>query len=101
MDITEKYKNLNQAQSTCYINKLEKKTMVHEINTLAKALIKNEKKYIKMQDAYKKKIKEYRRAMRDTEAECTKLETENKSLAEMTKQLKINSEHLMNDLVKQ
>jgi hypothetical protein len=48
MDITEKYKNLNQAQSTCYINKLEKKTMVHEINTLAKALIKNEKKYVKM-----------------------------------------------------
>ena len=54
MDITEKYKNLNQAQSTCYINKLEKKTMVHEINTLAKALIKNEKKFIKMQDAAKK-----------------------------------------------
>jgi hypothetical protein len=48
MDITDKYKNLGQAQSTCYINKLEKKTMVHEINTLARALIKNEKKFLKM-----------------------------------------------------
>jgi hypothetical protein len=101
MDITEKYKNLNNAQSTCYINKLEKKTMVHEINTLARALIKNEKKYIKMQDVYKKKIKEYRRALRETDGECSRLETENKSLAEMTKQLKVNSEHLMHDLVKQ
>ena len=48
MDITEKYKGLNNAQSSCYINKLEKKTMVHEINVLAKALIKNEKKYVKL-----------------------------------------------------
>ena len=48
MDITEKYKNLNGAQSSCYINKLEKKTMVHEINVLAKALIKNEKKLVKL-----------------------------------------------------
>lgn len=100
MDITEKYKNLNNAQTTCYINKLEKKTMVHEINTLAKALIKNEKKYIKMQDVYKKKIKEYRRGYREMEAECARYETENRSLADMTKQLKINSEHLMHDLVK-
>jgi len=74
MDITEKYKNLNNAQTTCYINKLEKKTMVHEINTLAKALIKNEKKYIKMQEVYKKKIKEYRRALRDTDGEFSRLE---------------------------
>lgn len=101
MDICEKYKNLNNAQTTCYINKLEKKTMVHEINTLAKALIKNEKKYIKMQDVYKKKIKEYRRGYREMEAECARYETENRSLADMTKQLKINSEHLMHDLVKQ
>ena len=54
-----------------------------------------------MQEAYKKKIKEYRRATREADTECTRLETENKSLAEMTKQLKVNSEHLMNDLVKQ
>jgi hypothetical protein len=74
--------------------------MVHEINTLARALIKNEKKYIKMQDAYKKKVKEYRRALRDTEGECSRLEHENKSVAEMTKQLKVNTEHLMHDLVK-
>ena len=53
MDITEKYKNLNGAQSSCYINKLEKKTMVHEINVLAKALIKNEKKYIRLKESHK------------------------------------------------
>ena len=48
LDITEKYKNLSVAQHSCYINKLEKKTMIHEINTLANALIKNEKKYVKL-----------------------------------------------------
>jgi hypothetical protein len=101
MDITEKYKNLNQAQSTCYINKLEKKTMVHEINTLAKALIKNEKKYIKMQEIYKKKAKDYKKALREREADCDRLETENNSLIELTNSLKSNSEHLMHDLVKQ
>jgi hypothetical protein len=64
-DITDKYKNINFSQNTCYINKLEKKTMVHEINTLAKALIKNEKKYIKMQDVFKKQLKDYKRELRD------------------------------------
>jgi predicted RNase H-like nuclease (RuvC/YqgF family) len=54
-----------------------------------------------MQEVYKRKIKEYRRTVRDTETECSRLEQENKSLAEMTKQLKVNSEHLMQDLVKQ
>ena len=39
--------------------------MVHEINTLAKALIKNEKKYVKMHEAYKKMGREYRRELRD------------------------------------
>lgn len=48
MDITEKYKNLNTAQNSCYINKLEKKTMIHEINVLVKALIKNEKKLVRV-----------------------------------------------------
>jgi hypothetical protein len=74
--------------------------MVHEINTLAKALIKNEKKYIKMQDAYKKKIKEYRRTLRETESEFSRVEAENNSLNELAKQLKSNTEHLMHDLVK-
>jgi chromosome segregation ATPase len=101
MDITEKYKNLNHAQGTCYINKLEKKTMVHEINTLAKALIKNEKKYLKMQDAFKKKVREYRRTIRDKDASITRMDSEIKSFSELTKQLKSNSEHLMHDLVKQ
>ena len=101
MDITDKYKNLNNAQSTCYINKLEKKTMVHEINTLAKALIKNEKKYVKMHEGYRKKAREYRRAIRDKEAEAGKLDGEKRALVELTKQLKSNSEHLMQDLMKQ
>lgn len=61
MDITEKYKGLNNAQSSCYINKLEKKTMVHEINVLSKALIKNEKKYVKLQDSAHTKQKELKR----------------------------------------
>lgn len=64
MDITEKYKGLGTAQSSCYINKLEKKTMVHEINVLAKALIKNEKKYVKLQETYKNKTKEYKKALK-------------------------------------
>lgn len=65
MDITEKYKGLNGAQSSCYINKLEKKTMVHEINVLAKALIKNEKKYVKLQEASKAKAKEYKKIIKN------------------------------------
>lgn len=100
MDITEKYKNLNQVQSTCYINKLEKKTMVHEINTLAKALIKNEKKYVKMQEVFKKKAKEYRKALRERDHDLERQEGENRSLVELTKQLKSNTEHLMQDLMK-
>ncbi len=43
--------------------------MVHEINTLAKALIKNEKKLVKMQDSFKKQIKEYKRVLRDKESD--------------------------------
>jgi hypothetical protein len=31
--------------------------MVHEINVLAKALIKNEKKYVKLQDSSNAKVK--------------------------------------------
>jgi len=46
-DIAEKY-NKSLASNNCYGSKIEKKTMVHEINTLAKALIKSEKKYLKM-----------------------------------------------------
>ena len=75
--------------------------MVHEINTLAKALIKNEKKYVKMHEVYKKKAKEYRRALRERDSDLTKVEGQNNSLLELTKQLKGNSEHLMHDLVKQ
>lgn len=43
--------------------------MVHEINTLAKALIKNEKKYQKLLDSSKKKNKEYRKLIRNYENE--------------------------------
>ncbi len=75
--------------------------MVHEINTLAKALIKNEKKYHKMQDSYRKQLKECRRQLKEQEQDQVRLETENSSLQELTKQLKSNTEHLMHDLVKQ
>lgn len=101
MDITEKYKNINSIQSTCYINKLEKKTMIHEINTLAKALIKNEKKFVKMQEAFKKQIKEYKKALKEKESLLVKTQHENESINEISKQLKSNTEHLMSDLLKQ
>lgn len=99
-DITEKY-NKSLANSNCYGSKIEKKTMVHEINTLAKALIKSEKKYLKMQDSYRRQLKDARRALKDQETERIKLEQENLSLADLTKQLKSSTEHLMQDLVKQ
>jgi hypothetical protein len=38
--------------------------MVHEINTLAKALIKNEKKLVKMQENNKKKLRDSRKIVR-------------------------------------
>jgi len=40
LDITEKYKNLNKIENSCYVNKIEKRTMINEINTLAQALMK-------------------------------------------------------------
>ena len=66
-------------QGNCYINKLEKKTMIHEINTLAKALIKNEKKYLTMQDTYRKTIKECKRVLKDKEQDCIKAESDSVS----------------------
>lgn len=53
--------------------------MIHEINTLAKALIKNEKKYLKMQDTYRKTIKECKRILKDKEQDCIKAESESVS----------------------
>ena len=78
-DITEKY-NKSLANSNCYGSKIEKKTMVHEINTLAKALIKSEKKYLKMQDSYRRQLKDARRSLKDQETEHIRLEQENASL---------------------
>jgi hypothetical protein len=69
--------------------------MVHEINTLAKALIKNEKKYVKMQEVFKKKAKEYKKALRERDSDISRQEADNRSLVEVTKQLKSNTEHLM------
>lgn len=76
LDITEKYKNLSIAQHSCYINKLEKKTMIHEINTLANALIKNEKKYVRLQDQDKAKMKEYRKVIRRYEEQMKVFESD-------------------------
>jgi recombinational DNA repair ATPase RecF len=69
--------------------------MVHEINTLAKALIKNEKKYVKMQEVFKNKAKEYKKALRERDSDLSRQEADNRSLVEVTKQLKSNTEHLM------
>ncbi len=75
--------------------------MVHEINTLAKALIKNEKKLIKAQDLSKKKVREYRKIVKQQEGEQQKLEQEVIQLNEHIKQIKGNEEHLVHDLIKQ
>ena len=64
-------------QNTCYINKLEKKTMIMEINTLAKALIKNEKKCLKMEVKHKKQFKEMKKISKFDQEDRLKLEQEN------------------------
>lgn len=38
--------------------------MVHEINTLAKALIKNEKRLVRTKDAYRKKLRDQRKEVK-------------------------------------
>ena len=50
---------------------------------------------------YKRRIKEYRRGIREREQQCSLIEAEHSSLQELTRQMKQNSEHLMHDLVKQ
>ena len=47
------------------MNKLEKKTMVSEINTLASALIKNEKKLAKLKEEGSKKLREAKKIMKN------------------------------------
>lgn len=48
--------------------------MVHEINTLAKALIKNEKRLVKTKDTYKKRLRDQRKETRQLEQECQRLD---------------------------
>jgi hypothetical protein len=62
------------------MNKLEKQTMIQEINTLAKALIKNEKRVLKMQEDYRLKLKELKRAQKEKDAEGARLASENTGL---------------------
>ena len=50
-DITDKYKA--GSNNSCYLSKLEKKTMVSEINTLAGALMKIEGKLAKQKEKHK------------------------------------------------
>lgn len=50
--------------------------MVHEINTLVKALIKNEKKYVKLQNLDKKKLRESRKIIRDQQSELDSMSQE-------------------------
>eukprot|EP00347_Sterkiella_histriomuscorum_P008368 403345367 len=101
MDITEKYKGLNNAQSSCYINKLEKKTMVHEINVLAKALIKTEKKYIKSVESGKGKVRELKKQVKQLDQVATQQDLDINSMQEHIRGLRQSEEHLMSDLVKQ
>ena len=62
--------------------------MVHEINTLAKALIKNEKKMLKMQDTFKKQVKDFKKTLKDYEGEFAKVQKENETLIDQNNQLK-------------
>jgi hypothetical protein len=84
LDITDKYKNssghTSAGNGACYMNKLEKQTMIQEINTLAKALIKNEKRVLKMQEDYRLKLKEHKRALKEKDAEGARLASENTGL---------------------
>lgn len=102
-DITDKYKNIsaNANHGSCYLNKIEKKTMVHEINTLANALIKNEKKLNKLQEKEKKQQKELKKVIRVQDNETKTVDMENKDLYEHIRQLKSNEEHMIHDLMKQ
>ena len=75
--------------------------MIHEINTLANALIKNEKKYVKMQDKDKLKMKEYRKVIRNYEDQMKIFELDLKQLNDNIRNLKDNEEYLVSDLNKQ
>lgn len=54
--------------------------MIHEINMLAKALIKNEKRYVKLQMNDKKKMKEQRKVIKNYEEQMTLFELDLKQL---------------------
>ena len=75
--------------------------MVHEINVLAKALIKNEKKLVKSQDTYKVKAKEMKKIVRGYEKDIKILEGELFQATEQVKGLRSNEDHILCDLVKQ
>ena len=54
--------------------------MIHEINMLAKALIKNEKRYVKLQMNDRKKMKEQRKVIKNYEEQMSLFELDLKQL---------------------
>jgi hypothetical protein len=47
--------------------------MIHEINTLVKGLIRNEKKYVKSKESHAKKIKEVKKWLKEQLADKKEL----------------------------
>jgi predicted RNase H-like nuclease (RuvC/YqgF family) len=75
--------------------------MIHEINTLAQALIKNEKKYVRLQDSDRHKMKDYKKVIKNYEEQMKLFELDLKQLHDNIKSLKQNEEYLVHDLAKQ
>jgi len=51
--------------ASCYLNKIEKKTMINEINTLASALGKMETKLAKQAEKHKKRVSELKSCLKE------------------------------------
>ena len=75
--------------------------MIQEINTLANALIKNEKKLAKLQDRENKKLRDLKMVIKVQDDGEKVLEKENRQLLEHVKQIKSKEDRLVNDLTKQ
>jgi hypothetical protein len=54
--------------------------MIHEINTLVKALIKNEKKHVKVQDTFSKRSRELKKIIKLQNEEHNLLEQKTEDL---------------------
>lgn len=75
--------------------------MIHEINTLVKGLIRNEKKYVKLKESQTKKNKEVKKYVRDLLTDKKELQETIIDMNTQIKSLKSQEETLLHDLYKQ